>query len=654
MFAEYAWLIPIFPLIAFVIVGFLGNKLFKKAEGGAPIAIIMAAISCVLSLLVAYETLTTGEVYKTSLEWMIVDGFTFNMGIYIDNLTALMLIVVSFIATLVVIYSIGYMHNEGEKKRRYYAIISLFIGVMLGLVLASNYLQMFIFWELVGLCSYLLIGFWNTKPSAASAAKKAFLVTRIGDIMLMLGLIIFFVGFKGNLDFDYIFNNVDLFTGGDNLLTLGTFLIFGGAIGKSAQFPLHDWLPDAMEGPTTVSALIHAATMVKAGVYLVARSYPVLIETPDTLIIIAAVGGFTALFAATMALNNTNIKRVLAYSTISQLGYMFLALGASGYLFAVSGDPNVGYMAGMSHLMNHAFFKALLFLSAGAVIHAVHTEDMMRMGGLSKKLKITSTVMLLGCISIAGIPPFSGFWSKDEILATVFETGAYNTGFYLLYAFGIIAAFITAFYMFRLWFLTFSGKPRDQEIYDHAHEAPKVMWVPLVILGVLAVGSGLAGILLGMEGTLEPAAYLPTMHIASGIDMIIDMFQHPLTYVSIVVAILGIVVAYLMYYSKTIDPARISESKIGKKLGNVLLARYGFTAGYDLFGTKVIYGISKAVDWFDRNIIDGVVKLISLICTLVGKLLRFVQNGLVQTYASIVVVGVSLVVILLLAFGGMF
>ena len=647
MFAEYAWLIPIFPLIAFVIVGFLGNKLFKKAEGGAPIAIIMAAISCVLSLLVAYETLTTGEVYKASLEWMVVDGFTFNMGIYIDNLTALMLIVVSFIATLVVIYSVGYMHSEGEKKRRYYAIISLFIGVMLGLVLASNYLQMFIFWELVGLCSYLLIGFWNTKPSAASAAKKAFLVTRIGDIMLMLGLIIFFVGFKGNLDFDYIFNNVDLFTGGDSLLTLGTFLIFGGAIGKSAQFPLHDWLPDAMEGPTTVSALIHAATMVKAGVYLVARSYPVLIETPDTLIIIAAVGGFTALFAATMALNNTNIKRVLAYSTISQLGYMFLALGASGYLFAVSGDPNVGYMAGMSHLMNHAFFKALLFLSAGA-------EDMMRMGGLSKKLKITSAVMLLGCISIAGIPPFSGFWSKDEILATVFETGAYNTGFYLLYAFGIIAAFITAFYMFRLWFLTFSGKPRDQEIYDHAHEAPKVMWIPLVILAVLAVGSGLAGILLGMEGTIEPVAYLSTMHIASGIDMIVDMFQHPLTYVSIIVAVLGIAVAYLMYYSKTIDPARISESKVGKKLGNVLLARYGFTAGYDLFGIKVIYGISKAVDWFDRNIIDGVVKLISLICTLVGKLLRFVQNGLVQTYASIVVVGVSLVVILLLAFGGMF
>ena len=282
------------------------------------------------------------------------------------------------------IYSLGYMHEEGEKKRRYYAVISLFISVMLGLVLASNFLQMFIFWELVGLCSYLLIGFWNTRPSAASAAKKAFLVTRIGDNMFMIGLFVFFIGFQGNLDYTHIFNNVDAFVGGDALLTFGTLMIFGGAIGKSAQFPLHDWLPDAMEGPTTVSALIHAATMVKAGVYLVARSYPVMVETPDTMLFIAFIGGFTALFAATMALNNTNIKRVLAYSTVSQLGYMFLALGAGGYIYYYHADFNVGYAAGTFHLMNHAFFKALLFLSAGAVIHAAHTEDMRLMGGLSE------------------------------------------------------------------------------------------------------------------------------------------------------------------------------------------------------------------------------------------------------------------------------
>jgi len=491
-------LIPIFPLIAFVVIGFLGNKLFKKAEGGGYVAIAMAAVSCFISLMVAYEILSggyPGELFKQSLLWINVPGqdlsFTFNVGIYIDTLTALMLIVVSFISTLVVIYSVGYMHEEGEKKRRYYAIISLFIGVMLGLVLASNYLQMFIFWELVGLCSYLLIGFWYTKPSAASAAKKAFLVTRVGDIMFMLGLFIFFVGFGGNLDYEHIFNyNFEDFVGGNSMLTLGTFFIFGGAVGKSAQFPLHDWLPDAMEGPTTVSALIHAATMVKAGVYLVARSYPVMVETPDTMLIVAIVGGITALMAATMALNNPNIKRVLAYSTISQLGYMFLALGTGGYFFALTQEANAGYTSGMFHLMNHAFFKALLFLSAGAVIHAVHTEDMRLMGGLSKKLKITSLVMLIGCISIAGIPPLSGFWSKDEILASVWETGAENPIFYLLYIMGILTAFMTAFYMFRQYFLTFTGEPRNHEKFHHAHESPKTMTIPLIVLAALAIVAG--------------------------------------------------------------------------------------------------------------------------------------------------------------------
>ncbi|HPP45855.1 MAG TPA: proton-conducting transporter membrane subunit, partial [Methanomassiliicoccaceae archaeon] len=321
--------------------------------------------------------------------------------------------------------------------------------------------------------------------------------------MFMIGLFVFFIGFQGNLDYTHIFNNVDAFVGGDALLTFGTLMIFGGAIGKSAQFPLHDWLPDAMEGPTTVSALIHAATMVKAGVYLVARSYPVMVETPDTMLFIAFIGGFTALFAATMALNNTNIKRVLAYSTVSQLGYMFLALGAGGYIYYYHADFNVGYAAGTFHLMNHAFFKALLFLSAGAVIHAAHTEDMRLMGGLSKKLKITSLVMLIGCISIAGIPPFSGFWSKDLVLEAAFEGIQYNGLFILLYAFGLITAFLTAFYMFRLWFLTFAGKPRDQHTYDHAHEAPKVMWVPLAILAVLAFGSGFA-FLMGFESVLVP------------------------------------------------------------------------------------------------------------------------------------------------------
>jgi proton-translocating NADH-quinone oxidoreductase chain L len=651
--SELAWLIPILPLVSFIVVGFLGNKVLKRAENGGYFAILMAASACFLALMVAYEILSggyPGGVFNQSLNWMSVPGFTFNMGIYIDSLTALMLIVVSFVATLVVIYSVGYMHEEGAKKRRYYAEISLFICAMLGLVLSSNYLQMFIFWEIVGLCSYLLIGFWNTKPSAASAAKKAFLVTRIGDIMFMLGLFIFFVGFQGNLDFNYIFNNVDAFVGGNDLLTLGTFFIFGGAIGKSAQFPLHDWLPDAMEGPTTVSALIHAATMVKAGVYLVARSYPVMVETPNTMLIIAIIGGFTALFAATMALNNPNIKRVLAYSTISQLGYMFLALGTGGYLFFYTQEANIGYTAGMFHLMNHAFFKALLFLSAGAVIHAVHTEDMRLMGGLGKKLKITKWVMLMGCISIAGIPLWSGFFSKDEILAVVFETGAENPLFYLLYIMGTLTAFMTAFYMFRLWFMTFTGEPRDHHAYDHAHEAPKVMWVPLAILAVLAVGSGLAGIFMGFEHLIVPTMFHP--EDATAIDVLIHTFEEPLTYVSIAVAVLGIGLAYLMYKKRSINPDAFVATPARRKVYDLLLARYGFTAGYDWIGLKVVYGVAKVVDWFDRKVIDGIVNGIATVTVKLGAVLRKGQTGFVQSYAALVVAGVSIIVILLFLFGG--
>jgi proton-translocating NADH-quinone oxidoreductase chain L len=654
--SELAWLIPILPMISFVVVGFLGNKIFRRMENGGYIVIATTAAACFLSLMVAYEILSGGypeEVFKQSMLWLSVPGFTFNVGIYIDSLTALMLIVVSFVSTLVVIYSVGYMHEEGDKRRRYYAIISLFIGVMLGLVLASNYLQMFIFWELVGLCSYLLIGFWYQKPSAASAAKKAFLVTRIGDIMFMLGLFILFVGFQGNLDFDYIFNNMDAFVGGNELLTLGTFFIFGGAIGKSAQFPLHDWLPDAMEGPTTVSALIHAATMVKAGVYLVARSYPVMVETPDTMLIVAIIGGITALMAATMALNNHNIKRVLAYSTISQLGYMFLALGTGGYLFAMTQNANYGYTAGLFHLMNHAFFKALLFLSAGAVIHAVHTEDMRLMGGLSKKLKITSMVMLFGCLSIAGFPLLSGFFSKDEILAVVYEGGAENPLFYILYIMGILTAFMTAFYMFRLWYMTFKGEPRDHHAYEHAHEAPWVMLGPLVILGFLALASGLIAIFLGFENIIVPPIEGFELETILPIDTIVETFTHWLTYVSIAAGLGGIYVAYLFYGKRSINPDIFTATPARRKVYDLLLARYGFTAGYDWIGLKVVYGVSKVVDWFDRKAIEGIVNGIATVSFRLGNFARKGQTGFVQSYAALIVVGVSVIVILLFLFGGL-
>ncbi|HXK36844.1 MAG TPA: NADH-quinone oxidoreductase subunit L, partial [Candidatus Paceibacterota bacterium] len=388
-------------------------------------------------------------------------------------LTAIMLLVVSVVGTLVVVYSAAYMHEEAERRRRYYAEIMLFISVMYGLVIANNYLMMFVFWELVGLCSYLLIGFWYERPSAASAAKRAFIVTRVGDIMFMAGIIILFK-YMGSFDFSVLFANGgrDAFDAVPNdILTLSTILIFGGAIGKSAQFPLHEWLPDAMEGPTTVSALIHAATMVKAGVYLVARSYPLLVQTPDSLLFVGIIGGVTALLAATVALTQTDIKRVLAYSTISQLGYMILGLGAGGFILLSSGSA-VGYSASTFHLMNHAFFKALLFLCAGSVIHAVGTNDMRLMGGLRKKMPITSITMLVGALAIAGIPPLSGFWSKDEVLSSVYHAGSFDATFFLLWAMGVATAFLTAFYMFRMWFMTFVGNPRSEY---HAHESPKLM-----------------------------------------------------------------------------------------------------------------------------------------------------------------------------------
>src|SRR5512136_1832486 len=427
MMIDYAWLIPLFPLIAFLIIALVPKKLLL-GEGGAPWIIAMSAASFVLSMLVILDVLNgntlgpAGGQPSPRIEWISVGSYQITFGIWVDQLTAVMLAVVSIVGTLVVIYSVGYMKAEGERKRRYYAEIALFIGVMFGLILADNYLLMFIFWELVGLCSYLLIGFWKEKPSAAKAAKRAFIVTRVGDIMLMAGLIMLLQA-TGSLDFTTLFASNSLHTMDPNMATIAMIMIFGGAIGKSAQFPLHEWLPDAMEGPTTVSALIHAATMVKAGVYLVARSFPMFVQAPDALLVVALIGGITAIIAATNALVANDIKRVLAYSTISQLGYMMLALGVGGLIIVeYVGNPGwsdlgSGYSSGMFHLMNHAFFKALLFLAAGSVIHGIGTQDMREMGGLSKKMKITSLTMLIGSLAIAGIPPFSGFWSKDEILS---------------------------------------------------------------------------------------------------------------------------------------------------------------------------------------------------------------------------------------------
>ncbi|HSV41991.1 MAG TPA: proton-conducting transporter membrane subunit, partial [Methanomassiliicoccales archaeon] len=602
---QLAWIIPILPLISFVIVGFLGKKLPGR---GGPIAVALVGASMVLSLIIAYAALTgglpvhaDGQYYTQNFEWVVlgdgIDGqpFVLDIGIYIDSVTALMLIVVSFVATLVVIYSLGYMHEEGDRRRRYFTEISLFVGVMLGLVLANNFLMLFVFWELVGLCSYLLIGFWFEKPSAASAAKKAFLVTRVGDVMFMIGLIIIFNLFH-SLTYTDVFDPAAIAAVDQTWLMWGVFFMFGGAIGKSAQFPLHDWLPDAMEGPTTVSALIHAATMVKAGVYLVARMFPLLVQAPEVLMFIAIIGCVTALMAATMALNSSRLKRVLAYSTISQLGYMFLALGAGGYMFALGLEHHseelmvagsVGFAAGMFHLMNHAFFKAALFLSAGSVMHYTGTEEMPKMGGLGKHMKVTSLVVLISSLSIAGIVPLSGFWSKDLVLETVFEAGLDHWVFYLLFVMGVITAFLTAFYMFRMWFMTFKGEegPATKHGVEHhkahhghdehgshkkQHEAPLTMLLPLVILAILAFGSGLSLFIgNGFPGVIY--FEIPYSHdIAYWME---KFFTNPLTYVSLIAAVAGIGLAYLTYYKKTIDAKAIVDKPAVKPLYNMLLAR---------------------------------------------------------------------------------
>lgn len=678
----YSWIIPLIPLFAFIIVGLFG----KNRKGGlGSVAILGALTAFALSILVSYQYFTDplfadGTPFITSVQWLEIAGFQLNFGIYIDSLTCLMMVFSSFISMLIFVYSVGYMKDQGKKKRRYFAEVSLFLAAMLGLVMASNFLEMFIFWEVVGVCSYLLIGFWSFEhpegdeaaDGAARAAKKAFLVTRLGDVCIMAGLFVFLFEF-GSLDYTSLFD-YQVLTGaipsatGDfvdpNMIMLGSLLLFGGVIGKSAQFPLHDWLPDAMAGPTTVSALIHAATMVKAGVYLVARSYPLFIQSADVMLFVAIIGGVTALFAATMALNNMNIKRVLAYSTISQLGYMILALGAGGYLIASSAsvggvDSAMGYTSGVFHMMNHAFFKALLFLCAGSVIHAVGTEDMRQMGGLRKKMPITSITMLIGSLSIAGFPLLSGFWSKDLILEAVFASYDHvdpvNYIFLALFIMGIVTAFMTAFYMFRMWYMTFGGGKKGPAS-EHAHESPKSMTFPLLILAVFAIFSGYA-IFVG----LNDAITFNLLNIG-GTDMYViggghghspgsileDISTNVWTYVSIAVALAGIVLAYFMY-SRRSERTRESQNEKHGFLYSMLTARYGFPRLYDGIALTGGLGIAKAVDYVDRQVVDGTVNGIANAIVNGSESARRMQTGYVRNYAAFVALGVIALIIVFCA-----
>ena len=665
MIVEFTWLVPFIPMMCFLLIGIIGRK---TPEKGGYIAIGGALAAFLVAVGVSYEYLTSdayaaGQPIYESIRWFAIGDYTLNLGYYVDGLTCAMMLFSSFISTLIFIYSIGYMHDQGERKNRYYAEVSLFLTGMLGLIVSSNFLELFIFWEVMGLCSYLLIGFWSFRhdlgdeasANAASAAKKAFLVTRMGDVCLMGGLFVLLNLFH-SLDYTTLFESAEAVAAANpEMMTLGLLLMFGGVIGKSAQFPLHDWLPDAMAGPTTVSSLIHAATMVKAGVYLVARGFPLYVMDANVMLFVGIIGGLTAFIAATMALNNMNIKKVLAYSTVSQLGYMILALGAGGYLWALGYEElgALGFFAGCFHMINHAFFKALLFMGSGSVIHGCGTEDMRLMGGLFKKMKITATTMLFGCLSIAGIPIFSGFWSKDLVIDVAMAafnngTGDAATWFIVLWILAVITAFMTAFYMFRMWFMTFLGEPRENALHCHG-ESPKTMTMPLVILAVFALISGLF-MFFGLDGMLA----FQGVHI-DGVEHGIELFTNPFTYLTLALAAVGIGIAYLMYVKKTLNPGKFNKN--GESwLYKALAKRWWFPDMYNQISWKVGYGVAKGVNYIDRQIVDGTVNGLSGAVVGGGDVMSKVQTGHVQDYSSIVMLGVSvlsvLFLVLVLVLGG--
>ena len=638
---ENAYLIPVYPLAAFTVIVFF-TRWKEKLSSYLSIGLVLVAL--VHSFIVLFEMIARhGQPLELAVPFITHPAISFEVGMWIDPLTAVMLCVVTIVSSCVQIYSLGYMHGD-PRWSRYFSYLSLFTFSMLGLVIANNFFMIFIFWELVGLTSYLLIGFWFEKKSASDAGKKAFITTRIGDLGFIVGILLL-TAYAGTLNYQEVFAKVASGAIAPGILTAACILIFCGAVGKSAQFPLHVWLPDAMEGPTPVSALIHAATMVAAGVYLVARAMSLFVGSAEGAMVVAVIGLITSFMAATIALVQNDIKRVLAYSTVSQLGYMIMALGLYG--LDVARDPHshsVGFYAGTFHLMTHAFFKALLFLGAGSVIHAVHTNDIQEMGGLSKKMRITTATFFIASLSIAGIFPLSGFWSKDEIVAAC-------TGHPVFMFFTLLIAFMTAFYMFRLCFLTFTGKPRIQERFDHAHESPKSMTVPLMILAFLAIFAGWVGL-----------PWLP--HGFSSFVYHGDLQHHSPSYilmlVSTVVAVSGITLAYLMYYKKSISAAAMGERF--RLLYRVLYNKYYIDEIYDVailtpalkfakflwsFDAGVIDGLVNLVGWltvkwaqlkqlFDTYIIDGAVNGLGYLCMAASWILKFIQSGSVQFYALMV------------------
>ena len=612
-----AWLIPALPLAGALVNLIVGRRLGHRAHW---VAVPAVGLAFGASLLAFFRVWHGHETFAGPLfDWIVAGTFRAPVTLQLDQLSAVMLLVVTGVGFLIHVYSIGYMHEDPDYPR-FFLYLNLFVFSMVMLVLAGNFLLLYVFWEAVGLCSYLLIGFWYTRESAANAGKKAFIVNRIGDCGFALGVMLLWTTL-GTLEYGEVFAKAPTLAVGT--ATAVSLLLFLGACGKSAQLPLHTWLPDAMEGPTPVSALIHAATMVTAGVYLVARSHALFERSGVALDVVAWVGVLTAVFAATIGLVQTDIKRVLAYSTVSQLGYMFVGVGVGAYA------------AGVYHLVTHAFFKALLFLGAGSVIHALSGEqDLRKMGGLARKLPVTWYTMLVATVAISGLPPFSGFFSKDEILA-----GAYFAGKPAIFALLLVGSALTTFYMWRLLLLTFLGRSRvDHDVAHHVHESPAVMTVPLAILAVLAAGAGVWG-LPGEHGTAIGRFLAPVL---SGDHAAAASHHGPswaLMVVSVVASLAGLVVAWQLYLRGRADVAKIGVPQSG--LHRLLLGKYYVDELYDRALVRPILALSRwCAEVFDAGVIDGAVNGVATVIERAAGRLRRYQTGFVMNYALSMLVGV--------------
>jgi NADH-quinone oxidoreductase subunit L len=646
---ELAWLIFLLPVASFAIISLFVRPFVRKESriaGYITILAVAGALGLSLWNLATVMGASGHELEVPEIRWLVVGDFHFSIGILMDSLTAVMLVVVTTVSLMVQVYSQGYMKGD-PGYHRYYAWMSLFTASMLGLVLADSLLLMFVFWELVGLCSYLLIGFWFHRPAAANAAKKAFIVTRLGDFGFLAAILLLYThtGTFNTAELQHLAVSGALAGG---VLTWAAIGIFSGAAGKSAQFPLHVWLPDAMEGPTPVSALIHAATMVAAGVFLVARTFPLFANSTQALTVVACIGAFTAIFAASMGLVMTDIKRVVAYSTISQLGYMMLGLGAAGLALNASDRSSLeiakaATAIGIFHLFNHAFFKALLFLGAGSVNHSTGTFDMRLMGGLRKAMPWTYATFLIGGLSLAGIWPLSGFWSKDEILSTALTAQP------VLFALVMITVLLTAFYIFRVIFLTFAGEYRGGaegehgHAHGHLHESPWVMVLPMVVLAALAVASGWWNVGGGFS------AFMGEGETQGFFQGLFGIFTHSaVPALSLAVALLGIFLAYAVYGAKWLAAERIGGWF--KLLYNLFYNKYFMDKLYeDIIVRKVLLGgIFALFQEVDTRGVDGAVNSAADTAVRTGKAVRRMQVGQFQLYA--LVIGIGLVAIALVIF----